>query len=562
MLRNGLLGAILLVSACAPMSKPAAQTEPGSDAVRQSGSRGRVTLSVFREPDTLAAKGSTGGAGGAETRWMVNSPLTYYDAQGAGHPMTAETIPTRDNGDWVVSPDGTMTTTYRLRSNASWHDGVPLTAQDFAFAYQVYSDPAVAFRRDPEDRMSAVEAPDDRTVVIRWAEPYIYANLLNLGDLPPLPRHRLEEKYRTDRANFASGDEWTTSYVGSGPFRIERWESGVRMIARAYRDWVLGAPRIDTVEVRFIGEPSAVLASILAGEVDFAAAPAIRLSDALVARDQWSASGEGYVKPWERRLRYLDFQFREVPNWQRAMADVRVRQALLYAIDRAGLADVMTRGLGHVGDAWVLPSDSIFSEVDGAVTKYPFDPERAAALLGDAGWRRQAGSLLANPAGQTLDIEVNSGSTEPQLTTIIGDNWKTAGINANLFIVPNAQQRDLLVRTSFPAVRVGERSITIEGLHLTSSQIPKPPGYIEANFGSFSDAEVDRLHSLAITSLEGDSRRQAAVALNKRLSELAGYGPLYYNVEILLARSRLTGPVGEGLQTGVTWNIFEWEVTD
>ena len=109
---------------------------------------------------------------------------------------------------------------------------------------------------------------------------------------------------------------------------------------------------------------------------------------------------------------------------------------------------------------------------------------------------------------------------------------------------------------------MGERSITIEGLHLTSSQIPKPPGYIEANFGSFSDAEVDRLHSLAITSLDGDSRRQAAIALNKRLSELVGYGPLYYNVEILLARSRLTGPVGEGLQTGVTWNIFEWEVSD
>ena len=77
-----------------------------------------------------------------------------------------------------------------------------------------------------------------------------------------------------------------------------------------------------------------------------------------------------------------------------------------------------------------------------------------------------------------------------------------------------------------------------------------------------SGPEVDRLHSLAITSLEGDSRRQAAVGLNKRLSELVGYGPLYYNVEILLARSRLTGPVGEGLQTGVTWNVFEWEVTD
>jgi hypothetical protein len=73
---------------------------------------------------------------------------------------------------------------------------------------------------------------------------------------------------------------------------------------------------------------------------------------------------------------------------------------------------------------------------------------------------------------------------------------------------------------------------------------------------------VDRLHTVAVTAFDPAIQRQASVAMNKRLSELAAYGPLYYNTEVLLARSRLQGVLGEApLQTGVTWNIFEWELT-
>jgi peptide/nickel transport system substrate-binding protein len=219
---------------------------------------------VAWEPDQLGAK-STGGESGSETRWIFNSPLTYYDRQGTAHAMLAQQIPTQESGAWVIKPDGTMVTTYRLRQNIRWHDGVPLTAQDFVFAYHVYLDPALAFRAEQERRMAAVEAPDDRTIEITWSEPYAYANVLGIQDLAPLPRHRLEEKYRTDKASFAFGEEWTSAYVGTGPFRLERWDAGVRIVARAYEDWFLGAPRIETVEVRFIGDPSTVLANLLAG---------------------------------------------------------------------------------------------------------------------------------------------------------------------------------------------------------------------------------------------------------------------------------------------------------
>src|SRR5439155_1609264 len=266
---------------------------------------------------------------------------------------------------------------------------------------------------------------------------------------------------RTDKANFATTDDWTTAYVVSGPFRLERWESGVRLIARAFDGWFLGPPRIDTVEVRFIGDPSAALANLLAGEIDFTASPPLRIQEAIVARDQWSVGGVGYIKKWDARLRYVEYQYREVPNWQRAVTDPRVRQALTYAIDRQQLADVMTSGLGSAGEAWALPTDAIYPDVVQSVVKYPFDPGRATATLQEAGWTRQPGGLLVDSTGQTLNIDLNSGSAEPQVPTIIADAWKAIGINTGLEIVPTAQLNDTRVRAGFAGARIGQRGPTM-----------------------------------------------------------------------------------------------------
>src|SRR5207244_1626358 len=109
------------------------------------------------------------------------------------------------------------------------------------------------------------------------------------------------------------------------------WEPGIRIIARSFPDWFLGRPPIDVVEIRFIPDPSTLLTNLLAGEVDFAGYPSIRLSEADAARE-WIARGEGYVKSWAKRIKYVEFQYRAVPNWQRAVGDVRVRQAMIHAI--------------------------------------------------------------------------------------------------------------------------------------------------------------------------------------------------------------------------------------
>lgn len=568
----GALAVLVALSGCATGQADAVRPrEPGGASSAADATRPRGTLKIAwtTEPENLSPK-LAAGSGLNEFFWVFNSFLTYFDMAGASHPMMAREIPTLDNGGLVINADGTMVTTYRLRENARWHDGTPITAQDFVLGYRVYVDPEVPIRdRIPELLMSSVEAQADDVLVITWRQPYVAASLLSFQQLSPLPRHLAEEKYRTNKANFIFGEEWTTAYVGTGPFKLDRWMPGASMLARANGDWFLGPPRLETVEIRFIPDTHTQLANILAGEVDLVNSPGVRATEAAVAREQWAGRDEGYIKTWTRQPRFLAFQFREVPNWQRAVADVRVRQALMHATDRKGVAEILSHGLGLVADAFIIPTDSLFTDVDRAITKYPYDPTRAASLLVDAGWRRpldQPAGLLTNASGQTLDMEIwtTAGGGGEQEAAILADNWKAVGINSSIYLIPSARQRDLELRASFPSVNATARSATLDNFVFVSSHIPTAQvRWQGANRGSFYDPEVDRLHNLGLTSFAHEERRTAVVALHRRMSEVLGIGLLYYPVEVLIARNRVRGPVGEVAEkSGMSWNIFQWEVTE
>ncbi|MBM2809971.1 MAG: hypothetical protein HW416_730 [Chloroflexi bacterium] len=308
--------------------------------------KGTLKIAYAREPETLSPK-FLGGGGAGEFAWIFNSTLTYFDYAGTPHPMIAREIPSQQNGGWVINPDGSMITTYHLRENARWHDGAALTADDFIFAATVYLDREIStVNRSPEDLMTRVEATDPHTLVIHWRETFPGASVLGYQQLNPLPRHLLEEKYRTNKANFSIGEEWTSAYIGSGPFRVERWLPGSAITAHAFANWLLGPPKIETIEVRFIADRSAIIANLLSGEIDLSTSPAVRSDEAVLLREQWGQRGDGYIKTWETRLSFMDFQFREVAGWQRAVTDARVRRGLMHGLDRQGMAEVISLGLG------------------------------------------------------------------------------------------------------------------------------------------------------------------------------------------------------------------------
>src|SRR5207302_10044838 len=133
---------------------------------------------------------------------MFHASLTVYDQRGQLVPRLAEKLPSTTDGDWNVLPDGRMEVTWRLKPNLAWHDGTPLTADDFVFGAQVVKDPQIPATKPPWVALVAdVQAPDSRTVVARWKETSFLAGGTGATDLPALPRHILDQLYEAPNKN-------------------------------------------------------------------------------------------------------------------------------------------------------------------------------------------------------------------------------------------------------------------------------------------------------------------------------------------------------------------------
>src|SRR5207249_2201758 len=158
----------------------------------------------------------------------------------------------------------------------TWADGTPLSAEDFVFAHQVYSTPAYGVSGEKTlSLMEEVQAPDPRTIVIRWKALYPEAGALK-KTFQPLPRHILEAPLRQDPDQFPNHPYWANQYVGLGPYKLDRWEPGAFVEGTAFDGHVWGRPKIDRIQVRFMADENVVMANLLAEEVHLATDRSIR----------------------------------------------------------------------------------------------------------------------------------------------------------------------------------------------------------------------------------------------------------------------------------------------
>jgi len=194
------------MAACSPGASPASGP-PGGQARGTERRESQRTLVVAggRAPESLAAKPlrEVGGAGTPRTALRAfNAALVIHDERELPRPYLAEALPQLNTEGWRVDAAGAMETTYRLRQSLTWHDGAPLGADDFVFAWRVYATPEMGLAASvPITYIQDVTAPDDRTVVIRWRQPYAGAGGLQGKELPPLPRHILEAPFAEREAD-------------------------------------------------------------------------------------------------------------------------------------------------------------------------------------------------------------------------------------------------------------------------------------------------------------------------------------------------------------------------
>jgi len=393
---------------------------------------------------------------------------------------------------WEVTLDG-LTYTFYLRSNAYWHDGTPLTADDVVFTIGLLQDPDFPGPPDLGSlwRTVTVEKVNLRTVRFTLPEPY--APFLDYTTIGILPVHLLQAVHAAD----LSTAEFNLSPVGSGPFQLEavEVEAGTitAMVLKQFPRYYESRPYLECIQFRFYPSYQTAFNAYKVGEVEGFAG--ITADDLPRARDLlFSAQIAKYG------LVFLNLGRSDLPFFQ----EQEVRQALLYALDRQQIVDDVLGGQALVAHSPLIPGTWAYKD---DIPHYEYDPGTANELLDEVGWFRSVLDGVRRKSGQRLAFTLLA-SSEPErigVAQMLAEQWAAVGVTVTVKIVSPLEVREALESRDFEAILV----------HLTLPGDPDPyPFWHETqvengqNYAGFVHRRVSEVIEQARVIVNRERRRE------------------------------------------------------
>lgn len=285
----------------------------------------------------------------------------------------------------------------------------------------------------------------------------------------------------------------------SGPaYRLRELARGSHLILDAFDGYVLGRPKLDVIEARFILDSNTLLANLLAGAVEMTLSRTFSLDQARQLRDHWADGSVEYAPSFLNRI---SSQF--VNPRPAVIADVNFRQALFYAMDRQELVDVIFDGMTSVPRSLLIPNRPQYPEVEAGVNQYAYDPGRAAQLIESLGYTKGGDGFYAAPGGQRLsnvELQATAGSdTREKMLFTVADQWQRAGVAMDILLVPQAQNQDREYRQLRPGFVLSGGGSDLDVLPaLHSGEIPTPQNnYVGSNYMAWSNPRYDELYEMS-----------------------------------------------------------------
>lgn len=392
--RPRLLRSVAVAASLGLLMLAACGTTPTADPSRAGDT---FVLATAGEPDTLNPVLNYGADGAS----LIFDGLVSRDAENRLVPGLAAEPPT-------VSPDG-RTVTAKLRDGVLFHDGTPLTSADVVFTYQAVLDPKVdSTLRSDLDMVESVTAPDPATVVFRLR--YAYAPFVQRLTLGVVPAKALA-------GQDINKAEFNRKPVGTGPYRVESWTQGDRLVLTANDAWFGGRPANRRIVVAFVADDNVRAQRMRAGEFD-----AVELAP------KHAAGFDGDTAYRVERVATADYRGVMLPMDHPVTGDLTVRRALNLAVDRSAIVAGILNDAGEPAFGPVPPS-SEFAE-PAIVGRPTADPAAATALLDTAGWAPGPDGIRARdgrPARFTLMYPA-SDSLRKELALAVTADAKKIGI--------------------------------------------------------------------------------------------------------------------------------------
>lgn len=388
--------------------------------------------------------------------------------------------------------DDSLTISFRIHPDARWHDGVPVTAADVAFTYDLYTDPAVAATAGPLlEAIESVTAADERTAVFRFSRSYPEQFYDAVYHLYIMPRHLLDTIPR-DRLGT---HEFLRNPVGSGPYRFVTWQPNTTIELRADSSFFLGKPGIERVIWRITPDYTTSITQLAAGDAD--------IIEAVIGRDNIERVQQlEHIRLYEYGsvfYAYIGFNLRASGDRTRAnplFADRAMRRAVSLAIDRDAIVAAVFGEWGNVPSGPTTPVSSIW---DPDRRQLPYDSAAARRMLSDIGWRDTDDDGIRERNGERLSFELlyPSGSQVREQAAVIAEQQlRAVGIEARLTPMEFNAFVDRGERGRFDAM------IGMWGIDVTPSAIR----------GIWSSSAIGRFNYGEYRSAAFDSLLQAAIA--------------------------------------------------
>jgi peptide/nickel transport system substrate-binding protein len=501
-----------------------------------------------REPNTVVSLVRTDGAtmnpmfaqtveDGIVYAQLLYESLSYIGADYLPHPRLATS--------WTHSPDGKQWT-IELRHGVRWSDGEPFTSKDVVFSYEAYLDPKTAALAGGDlSYIKRVTADGPYRVRFVLAYPSAVFTLNALGfEASILPEHVLG-KTPHERLRFTDFGEHP---IGTGPFKLLRWQhdSDTTFVANPYA-W--RKPHIMRFDVRTIFNDQSELEAMANNSADL-----IDDMSSTQYRQLQRIAPQVILQSFPSV--YIDII---MPNTRRpGLDDPVVRRAMMYGFDRAALVKGIYYNLVPISDG--LIPEALAHWHNPNVTKYPFDPKKARAILDAAGWRIGPDGIRSRGSARLVfELLVNQGSATITDTMLaFTADMKAIGIDVSL------RQEDFpsMVSQEF----AGNFDLMAEGFggsvdpdlttNLGSNQIPPAGG----NTSRYKNPELDRLLKAGLTELDDAKRR---VIYDKVQQIVADQVPIIfqYGRFASLARSaRLALDPKTTLQSPLMYyNVEDWK---
>lgn len=527
---------VVLISACGSSEHEDKQaSSPNYNTAYPPSSGGTMIDAMTGEPSGLIAMIAGESAASAIAGNIFNSLLKYDKNLDLSGELAQS---------WDVSDDQ-RTITFHLKPNLKWADNQPLTSADVMFTWLKVTDENTRTPYGADFKLvSKAETPDAQTFKVSYAVPYAPA-LDTWAGLHILPKHLLKDQ---DINNSA----FARQPVGSHYYKLTEWKNGQYIKLSRNLNASQGQAKIDHLLSRIIPDKAAQFLELSADNIDSMALNPIQYARIFPSKADLSKNIALY-KELGNSYSYMGFNLKRKP-----FDDVRVRQAINYAIDKQEIIDGVLLGLGEPvaspykpGTRWSNPS----------LKPYPYNPNKARALLREAGFADTDGDGILDKDGKPFSFEIltNQNKEREMTAVLIQRRLKEVGIEVNIRVLEWASFLGRFIKPKqFDAVVLGW-SLSLDpdqyGIWHSSQQAPG-----QFNFISYNNPQADKLLEAGRLELNPEKRMQIYHAFSKILLEdspviylSAGYG-------LSAIHKRVKGISNPAPAAGIGHNTYEWYI--